>query len=415
MILKKERVKRVILFTAICAVIVFSGTPVFSDDKFVVRPKISVDSEMETNFYKAETDERDVYTFLVRPGIVLGYETGKSSVILDYTLNAAYYTDKSDKSAADEDDYIGHTGMLSARTQPFERLAIGLEDSYYKTRDPAQADRFSNSVERKKYYINRLMPSLLYEFENRFSLGLRYQNTVTNYDLDDTEDSVENRGMFDLIYRFSRSTALDLEYQHWIRDYDHQNLYDYTSDQCSLIFKKQFKYVYFEAGAGYHQRGFDGNDLEDQEMFSYRVALKGQNPPTPVGRSIAYISRPKTYGSLSAERNFNDWGVGNSYFKTYQFRLNFGHVFVERILATLDAEYSVNDYVTAADKTASGENREDKTYGVSVGAGYMFFKEMLTAKLSGGYEERDSNFSGHSYQNKYIMATIAFNYDLGMR
>jgi len=54
MILKKEQL---ILVTAICAVIVLSGTPAFSDDKFVVRPKISVDSEMETNFYKAETDE----------------------------------------------------------------------------------------------------------------------------------------------------------------------------------------------------------------------------------------------------------------------------------------------------------------------------------------------------------------------
>jgi hypothetical protein len=414
MFLKKELG---LLFTLIYLMIVFLEGMAFSDDKIVVRPKISVDSETDSNFYKAETEERNVYTFLVRPGILLGYETGKSSIILDYTLNAAYYRDKDDvpggQKSADEDDYIGHTGILSLRSKPFERLSIGLEDAYYKTRDPAQADRFSSSVERKKYYINHFTPSVLYEFENRFSLGLGYRNTLTNYDLDNKDDSVENRGMFDLIYRFSRSAALDLEYQHWIRDYD-QESYDYRSDQLSLIFKRQLKYVYLEGGCGYHQRSFDGNALEDQDVFSYRVAVKGQNPPIPVGRSIAYISRPKTYGSLSAERNFNDWGIGNRYFKTYQFCLNLGHVFMERILATLDAEYSINDYVTAEDKTASGERREDKTYGVSVGAGYVF-KEMLTAKISGGYEERDSNFSGHSYENKYLMATIAFNYDLGMK
>ena len=385
----------------------FSYKEVSAEDRIVIKPKITISSEMDSNFYKAENEEREVYTFLVQPGIIFGYETGKSSINLDYTLNAAYYNDNSEASegqkSAGEDDYLGHIVVLSAKTKPFDRLTLGLEDAYYKTRDPGQADRFSNSVEREKYSINRLTPMVLYEFGNRFSLGVRYRNTLTDYERNDAEDSTEHRGICDLIYRFTRTAALDLEYQHWNRDYDHA-ADDYTSDQMSLIFRKQFKYFYFEAGGGYHQREFDDIVLEDQEAFTYRFAAKGQFPPAP-------DPRPSSFVKFVAERNFNDSGIGNNYFKGHQFSLEAGHIFMGKILGTVNADYKINDYVSAA---AEGSTREDDTYGLSLGAGYLF-KEWLTFKLSGGYEKRDSNLNGYSYDNKYAMATVEFNYDLSMK
>jgi len=149
-----------ILLTAVCLALLFSK-PV-TGSVFTIKPEIGGTTGLETNFYKAETREREVYTYNIKPGIRLGYETGKSSLSLNYWLNALYYKDKSDvpegQRKADDDDYVGHTGFFSAKTQPYRRLILRLDDSYHKTRDASQADRFSNSVKREKYFINRLTP-----------------------------------------------------------------------------------------------------------------------------------------------------------------------------------------------------------------------------------------------------------------
>ena len=60
----------------------------------------------DSNFYFDSADERGVTTFLVQPGIELGYETGKSEFALFYMLYANYY----DESA--EDDFYGHTASF---------------------------------------------------------------------------------------------------------------------------------------------------------------------------------------------------------------------------------------------------------------------------------------------------------------
>ena len=370
--------------------------------KITIKPKVSASWQLDSNFYKAETIERDVYTYLVQPGIELGYETPKSQVLLDYTLNSYYYDDKDTvppgQGPADKDDYAGHTGILRARARPFDRLALGLDNSYYKTRDPGQSDRFSNAIDRDKYFINRLTPLLFYEFGPKFSAGLRYRNTETDYDIGTREDSTENRGMFDLVYNLTRLTSLDLEYQHWKRDYD-LTTSDYTSDQIKLIFRKQFKYFSFEVGGGSHNRDFDDPTLEDVDMFTYSIALMGQNPPAPE-------PKPRSHITFAAEQNFNVSGTGDSYFKAHRFSLDAGHLFEEKILVGIEGYYQISDYETAP--------REDKTYDISGSLGYLF-TDWVTFSITVGFEERNSNLAGYDYDNRYYMAKLDFVYDLGRR
>ncbi|OQY58400.1 MAG: hypothetical protein B6245_12035 [Desulfobacteraceae bacterium 4572_88] len=393
------------LFTAVCLTLLFSKPVIGS--AFSIKPEIEGTTGLDTNFYKAETQEREVYTYNIKPGIRLGYETGKSSLSLNYWLNAFYYKDKGDvpdgQRKADDDDYVGHTGFFSARTQPYRRLILRLDDSYHKTRDASQADRFSNSVEREKYVINRLTPMIFYEFENRFSLGLRYHYMVTDYARDDAEDSVEHRGTLDLLYHFTRTLNLDLQYQHWNRDYDRISS-DYTSDQFDLILRKQFKYFSFEAGGGYHTRSFEKESLDDMDMFVCKFVIRGQNPPAPE-------SSPRSHILFSVEQNFNDSGSGDDYFETFRIRLRAGHTFMKKILTNAECSYKKNDYET---RTGLIQLREDDIYGLSVGAGYKF-NEWLTFTIGTGYEKRDSNLAGYSYDNTYVKAGINFYYDLSGR
>lgn len=353
--------------------------------KVKIEPMITVGSRMDTNFYKAETDEKDVYTYFVKPGFKLGYETPKSKISLKYTLNANYYD-------GDKDDYVGHSAILSGEIKPFARLTLGLKDSYSKTRDPGQADKFSNSVSREKYFVNRLNPTLLYEFGNKFSLGFGYMNTITDYDSSASEGSTEHKGILDLTYNFTPTTHIGLKYQHWKRDYDRLTS-DYDSDELGLIFAKQFRRFSFEAGGGYHRRTFDNSIIDDINTFSYQLAAswKGAN---------------RSKFKFSVGQNFNDSGTGNSYFKETQFSLSAGRTFREKISTNIGAKYRVSDYETS--------NRKDNTYSISASLGYML-RKWLNFKIETGHEKRDSNFSGYDYDNTYIMGNIDVRYDPSIR
>ncbi|MBW2648586.1 MAG: outer membrane beta-barrel protein [Deltaproteobacteria bacterium] len=383
--------------------------------KITIKPKISSNWRVDTNFFEAEDIEREVYTYLLQPGIDLGFKTAKSKILIDYTLNIYRYDDRdlvpSGQKPASDDDYYGHTLIFQTRHKLSDRILIGLDDSYYRTRDSAQTDRFDNSVSREKYFVNRLTPMLYYDFGEKFTVGLRYRNTIFDYKRNEGgyADSTEDRGMFDLIYNLSRTTSFDLEYQHWQKDYD-ATTSDYTSDQINLIVKKEFKVVSFGVGGGYHERDFDNPALDNISVWNYIVTAlaekKGPEEDSP----------PRSYIKLSSERNFNDQGLGDDYYTATTFTVDAGHVFMEKIKVDITAYYQKSEYEKTYGLTPEGttELRDDDTYHISADIGYMF-TDWLTFTITGGYEDRDSNLEGKDYLNKYFIAKLDFSYDLGKK
>jgi len=386
------------------------------------KPKISTTARMDDNFYKAEAIEREVTTAIIQPGFEFDYGTAKSLISLDYTLNAYYYSDEETllpgMRPAQDEDYVGHTGILEVRTQPSNRVTLGISDSFFYTRDPANSDVFSNSISRNKYYINRATPSLLYYFGQKFTAGLRYRNTKTDYSSERegysdsiSEDSTENRAIFDLVYNFNSTTSLDLEYQYWDRSYKTTSAY--KSGQVKLILRKQYKYFSLEAGGGYHERNFDDPSLENIDVITYRVGLSGQNPPLGQGDIRSYIT-------LVAESNFNDAGPGDFYFKATRYSMNAGHVFMKRFPLDVKASFQNSDYERKKELTPAStlELREDDTYRVEGSLGYIVADDLvhyLVVKVVGGYEDRSSNIAGRDYTNNYVMAKMDFRFSMGKR
>jgi len=390
------------------AVLILLALPVASNaaPRFVITPKIAAGWGYESNFFAAEESEREVATYLIQPGIDLGIETPKSSLILNYTLDVTYYDDlesvPSGEQSADDADFLGHTFSLETRHQAFDRLLLGLDDTFYKTREPGYSDALSNAVDRDLYYINRLTPLAVYEFGPKFSIAGRYQYTVIDFDPSEREDSYEHRGILDLVYSFTPRTSLDLEYQYWEQFYDESS--DYTANQAKLILRRQFRVFTFSAGAGYQNRNFDDPGFDDIDVFTYNLNITGEG----------LLANRKSYVGFNAEQNFNDYGPEDEYFVATRLTLRAGHRFSRKFSGDLEAFYQRSDYERTRGLTSSGdiETRKDDTY-IYAGTLSYDLARWLTLSGTGGYEERRSNLAGFDYVNRFAILKLAFAYHVG--
>jgi len=397
------------IIVSVLAVIclVMTGSPGYAQGRFMAKPYIQVDWQTDSNFHRSETNEKNVYIYTGKPGVNLGYTTGKSVLSLDYFLQVYKYDDQDENIPgqldADEYDDTAHNAVFRLQTQASRRLLLGLDNTFIKTRDSASADANSNSPsDRFKYYLNRFSPQANYQFGEKFSLGVRYTNLYTNYTDDgpgEGEDSTENRGGLTWLYQFTPKTSFDLNYQLWARDYD-KNTVDYTSNQVMVNVKHQFNYLTFGAGIGFHNRDFDRTvPSGDIDQFVWKLSVLGQNPPD--ARTV-----PKSSIFVSFGANLNDAGSGNSYFTSTRLDARLTYLFMEKINGILSGFYQNSDYETST--------REDDRWLVSLGADYLI-NPMFTVGISGGLEERDSNQAGRDYDNQYVMLKARFNYDLGSR
>ena len=384
-----------ILLSTIVAAAVFP-LKTFAASKFNIIPKISAAWEMDSNFYLAQENEREVYTYIIRPGFRAEFETAKSALMLDYTLDAYYYDDRDPvppgERPSDEEDYTGHTFTGEAKYQAFSRLLLGVNASAFLTRDPGQSDVFNNSISRDKYTANRMTPFIVYDFGHKFSAKVGYGYSNIDYNPEDREDSKENRGTFDLVYNFTPKNSLDLEFQHWKKEYDGPTS-DYTSNQAKLIFRRQFKNFKISAGAGYQNRNFDDSSLDDLDEFTYNLNLEGGG----------LIANRRSYISFNVEQNLNDQiASGDNYYLATRFILSGGHEFSRKLLGHAEASYMIADYQL--------DDRKDNIYDFLGRISYKLARWIIFS-VEGGIENRDSNFEGRDYDNTYFSLTLDFAYD----
>jgi hypothetical protein len=410
---RKRGIRQKAVGLLLAAAAVLGLAPPAGAAQVTFKPMISGSGRYDSNFYRSQTEERKVYSYAVQPGVRAGIETPKARLNVDYTLEAWFYDEVDDPppgfDKADEDNYFGHILGADLRLTPLKRLTLGVDETYFLTRMPGQADRFSDSTTRDKYSVNTLNPMVYYEFENRFGLGLQYRWTEIDYDELEVNDASEHRGIFDLFYNPTRSVTLNLDYQRWAYDQDTDLIgAQYTSDQLMFAAQKRFNYFAFDGGIGYHNRSYD-DDLDDEETVSFKVSVTGQNPPPP--ETMRYLGREqyiraKSHLYLAAERDLNNVGSIIDQFTADRFTLSTGHVFADKLLARLKGYYQMNDYLE--------EDREDDLYSVSGRLGYLFTAK-LSLNLEGGIEERDSNTEGFDYENQFIALSLDFDYDVGSR
>ena len=386
--------------------------------KFIIKPRISAGTRLESNYFLTENDERGVYTFLVQPGFRLGVESPKLKVNLDYTAEIYLYRDMhdidSDQQKADDLNYVGHLATLQMAYALTPRLMLNLNDAFYLSRYPAAYDRLSNSTNRRKYWINRLSPAMNYDFGDRFSARMIYRYEELNYIESDFEDSTAQAISLNMFYNPTRTTTYDLDYQYWDRSYK-EGYSSYASHQAMAGYQNRYKYFAFDGSVGYQHRIFDDPSLKDENAFAFKFSFGGETPPPPATRrqTGGTATRAKNHIYLSAERNLNN--VGDNFIAD-RFTLSAGHVFQRKISALLRGYYQISDYQTYEGMTKDGNyaRRDDSSYDVFGRIGYLITKKM-NVSISAGHARRDSNIRGFDYTNNYVYFRFDFNYDAGSR
>jgi len=398
--MRKNNKRKCVCACSIIACLLWA-TNVCGAGKIIIDPKIYFGVKNNSNFWKSAQNKASVNTYYVKPGIVFGYVTPKVDISFDGTLDAFWYDDQDDQQsgvrAAEDDNYVGATVESKANFQVTDRLNLGLKDDFYVTRDPARSDGNSNSIARDKYAINYFEPNMYYEFADKFGLMSKYRNTYTDYEKN-LEDSAENRGIFDLFYNLNRSAAVYVDYQVWKREYD-QDSSDYTSNMVSLNYEHQFNYYTIKGGGGYHNRTFDSDNIDDLDLFSWKIQLKGQDADTNRRTTRSYLA-------LDVGQEMNDDGTGDSYFTATYLRFEGAYRFFDKLETTVKAAYQNSDYHT--------DPRDEDTYYSSLYLGYNIFN-YFTLGIEGGFESRDSNIVGNDYDDLFVMFLLNVDYSLSSR
>lgn len=362
--------------------------------RMVIKPYVKTSWGIESNYYKSETNERSVSYWSISPGVNFGYTTAKSELMFGYSFSPIRYTDEDDAPAggirSKDLDFVQHAGSLSARTKATDRITLTLDDSFSRQRDPDDSDIFNNSTDKSLYWTNTVTPGFIYDFGNKFTFGTKYSYLILDYKDDiNNEDSYQHRGAFTLGYNFNSTTSANLDYQVWTRDYD-KTTSDYTSHQIGVNVNKRYRVLGFEAGAGYHNREFDQSGLDDMDSFLWHLSMTA--------------SYPKTSFYVNLRRNLNDQGAGEQYYQALRLTAGANRVVLEKLNVGISGFVQNSDY--------ENSSRDEDLWGIDGSIGYRL-NRYVTLGLETGYEERDSNQAGNTYDNYKVLLSASLNYDVG--
>ena len=391
-----------ITYSLAAAGVILTSVNAFAEGRIFIQPRVNTVAAIDSNFWKAETQEMSVNTYALKPGVQVLYTTAKTKIEADAAVESYIYDDNDTRPAnikdASDYDYTGFSGLLALSSQATDRINIGVDEALIVTRDPASSDSLNNSVDREKYTINRFIPNIYYDFGNKFGVGAKYQNIVLDY-ADTGEDSIENRGGLSLFYNMNKSSSIYLDYQLWQRDYDVDTV-DYSSNEVSLNYGRKFNYFTLTVGGGYHNRSFD-SIYDDIDAFTWKISLTGQN-------RVEEGVKPRSKVGLDIQRNFNDAGNNDQYFLATRFALNGSYLITDKFQIGGAVSFQKNDYQNDT------INRKDDVTEVSGTLSYQVAR-FLNIGVEVGHEERDSNIDGRSYDNNYAMLKLDFSYDIGKK
>jgi len=345
---------------------------------------------------------------------------------LDYRLGLVFYAKEEDNN------FIGHSGTLSAWYSPDQRLTFRVRDILERSDEPRERDYSSGALpgqlllgtqrDRATYTRNVFEPSVEYRFgmENVASLNYRYM--VYRNQSRTSENSEENFINPRITYRFDVRNSLSLDYSYTVGSFERSS--DFTCHLATARYTYRFNprtsafIDYF-----FETRNFDPPSI-DYRIYRPTIGAEHRFSPTLSGRiQGGYFWQNPARGSTTsgyyydlgltkrAERTTYALSFVGGYTEDFFTAENRGFTKYHRALATISHQLGQRLSIggnTSYERAKSEPEVKDRIWGIGVNGSYQALR-WLALSLDVSHREnhaKDDDLDYSEYRTIFRITAI---------
>lgn len=358
---------------------------------FVLRPSLTVSETYDSNVFASDSDEVSDFVTEINPNVVFESDWSNHSLRLEADLEQSLHASEDSEDSTDWS--VGASGRVDVLNNT--QLRAGLLYGSL-TEDRGEPEDIGAAAEPTDYSLFEVSTGVTQRFNRlSFDVGAEY----SELDFDDTpllgggfdENDDRDRSVLEIAvevgYELVADTIVFLRGTYNERDYELDTpavAVNRDSDGYELVAGASFELGSLATGevfAGYQEQSFDDPSFSPVSGVAY-------------GASIDWYVTPLTTLRFSADTAIEDTTSGGaSAFESQTVGVGVDHEFLRNLVASLDIEYTEEDFASSA--------RKDEIYDVEVGIDYLV-DQFFSVGVFAGYEERDSSIAGDGFSREIV-------------
>ncbi|WOF75115.1 outer membrane beta-barrel protein [Parvibaculaceae bacterium PLY_AMNH_Bact1] len=358
---------------------------------FVLRPSLTVSETYDSNVFASDTDEVSDFVTEINPNVVFESDWANHSLRFEADLEQSLHASEDSEDSTDWS--VGVSGRVDVLNDTQLRAGV-LYGSL--TEDRGEPEDIGAAAEPTDYSLFEVSTGVTQRFNRlSFDVGAEY----SELDFDDTpligggfdENDDRDRSVLEIAvevgYELVADTIVFLRGTYNERDYELDIpavAVNRDSDGYEVVAGASFELGSLATGevfAGYQEQSFDNPSFSSVSGIAY-------------GASVDWYVTPLTTLRFSADTAIEDTTSGGaSAFESQTVGVGVDHEFLRNLVASLDVEYTEEDFASSA--------RKDEIYEVEVGIDYLI-DQVFSVGVFAGYEERDSSIAGDSFSREVV-------------
>ncbi len=358
---------------------------------FVLRPSMTVSEVYDSNVFASDTGEVSDFVTEINPNVVFESDWANHSLTFEADLEQSLHASEDSEDATDWT--VGVSGRVDVLTHTQLRAGV-LYGSL--TEDRGEPEDIGAAAEPTDYSSFEVSAGVTQRF-NRLSVDVGAE--YTDLDFDDTpligggvdENDDRDRTLLEVVvevgYELVADTVVFLRGTYNERDYDLDTpavAVNRDSDGYEVVAGASFELGSLATGsvfAGFQEQSFDDPNFSPVSGIAY-------------GASVDWYVTPLTTVRFRADTAIEDTTSGGaSAFESQTVGVGVDHEFLRNLVASVDLEYTEEDFASSA--------RKDEIYEVEVGIDYLI-DQVFSIGVFAGYEERDSSIAGDSFSREVV-------------
>lgn len=173
-------------------------------------PMITVTQEYDDNIFLDKTDTKSDYVTTISPQIGISVSSELNNFRLTYAPTFVYYNNRS------EENTIRHRSTLDLGQNIGKFLRLNLTDTYYRTEDPFEIDRETQTVRRNRNLYERNDANLRLDYRfgsgDRFSMG--YQHSILENEDPAIDDAIQQVSSAGVSHQLDSGNSVNISFQY---------------------------------------------------------------------------------------------------------------------------------------------------------------------------------------------------------